>query len=1068
MLDIQKRFSLNDEDTNFSLKHVLIASVIITLFVDVILFYYSMLHAEKRNSIIMNGQMTAMRSANQLSDYLSTCIDTVKLTAYTLEGMQTAGIPTKEISDYLAWQSTTVKNTVFENTPGMYGYINGEFIDGSLWVPDENFSPTKRPWYIKAIALNGEIAIVDPYLDAQSGTVMMTVAKSLADGKSVVAMDIALEKIQQIAERAVAKGDSDVEIILDSRNMVVAHSDTKEIGKNYDEGENTIWAQLARRIRAENVNFLESEYEDAQYIVYAAKTEGDWLCLSVKNATEVFQPLRILMGVTITVVLLVMLTLAYIMNRSNQQYQMANKLNKQLASISNIYMSMYDVNVDRNLFSEIKTVDSHLSRLAKEQKANARTIIKTRALEAVDASSLKDVLRFIDIDTLSERLRHTETVAIEFMTTFGRWARLRYIVSERNDDGSLSRVLLVAEDIDKEKKERDELVDMSERALAASEAKSAFLSNMSHEIRTPINAMLGMNEMILRECEGGSIRSYSESIKAAGDTLLGIINDILDFSKIEAGKLELLPVEYDLSSVLNDLVNMVQTRADDKGLALTLDFDKNTPKRLYGDEVRVKQIITNILTNAVKYTEKGSVTFSVGFERIEEEPDSAALLVSVADTGIGIKPEDMKRLFTEFERIEEKRNRNVEGTGLGMAITQNLLNLMGTSLQVESTYGVGSKFYFRLVQKVVKWEPLGDYATSYQALLNERKTDRKGFTAPQAQILAVDDNQINLIVFDNLLKRTRVKIDTASDGDKGLLLAQAKKYDLIFLDHMMPNKDGVETLQELRARKDGPNCDTPAICLTANAVSGAREQYIEAGFNDYLTKPVDSEKLEDILLTYLPKEKIEAADTEETDEEETVEIPEALAPLQGQDWIDIPLGIKNSGDQKSYLPLLKIFYESLDEKTNEIAGYYAAENWNDYTIKVHALKSSARLIGAAAFSEEAQLLENAGKNGDVDYIRTHHEEFLAKCRSFKEPLSKVFPENKTDEEKPEADAELMASVLDEIRSAAENGDGNLLDGVFAEMAEYRIPGKEARLWTKLKEEAEQRNFEGILALLPKA
>jgi len=322
---------------------------------------------------------------------------------------------------------------------------------------------------------------------------------------------------------------------------------------------------------------------------------------------------------------------------------------------------------------------------------------------------------------------------------------------------------------------------------------------MSHEIRTPINAILGMNEMILRECNDKNILGYSDSIRTAGSALLGLVNDILDFSKIEAGKMEIIPVDYDLSSVINDLMNMIQTKADDKGLKLAFDISREVPKFLHGDEVRIKQVITNILTNAVKYTEKGTITLHASYEKITEEPDSIMLHVAVRDTGIGIRQEDMKNLFSEFDRIEEERTRNVEGTGLGMSITKRLLEMMGSSLQVESTYGLGSVFSFSLKQTVVKWEALGDYEEAYQSSLAGRKKYHEKIRAPEAEILVVDDTPMNLDVFIQLLKQTGIKIETATGGEEALSLSYDKKYDIIFLDHMMPDKDGIETLHELRA-----------------------------------------------------------------------------------------------------------------------------------------------------------------------------------------------------------------------------------------------------------------------------
>ena len=527
--------------------------------------------------------------------------------------------------------------------------------------------------------------------------------------------------------------------------------------------------------------------------------------------------------------------------------------------------------------------------------------------------------------------------------------------------------------------------DVSEKAIAASEAKSAFLSNMSHEIRTPMNAVLGMNEMILRECDDADILTYSEGIRVAGGTLLGIINDILDFSKIEAGKLEIIPVEYDLSSLINDLVNMIQKRADEKGLQLVLDLDSETPKILRGDDVRIKQVITNILTNAVKYTEKGSITFSVGFEKCGDDPDSVLLNVAVKDTGIGIKKEDMDKIFSEFERLDEMRNRSIEGTGLGMSITQKLLQMMGSELKVESMYGLGSRFSFTLKQDVVKWEQLGDYEKAYSAMLKGQKKYKVKFAAPDAEVLIADDNSMNLMVFKSLLKQTQVRIDTAESGTEALKKACGKKYDIMFLDHMMPGKDGIELLHDLRALDD-PNKNTPAVCLTANAISGAREKYISEGFDDYLTKPIDTEKLEELFCLYLPAEKLKEPLSYE---EKTEELPEQLMKLSGSPDIDIETGLENSGTAKAYLSVLQIFCSTIDEKAEELEHFYKERDIKNYTIRVHALKSSAMIIGAKELGEKARRLENAGKQNDAAYIKKNHKEFVSLFLSFKEILKDV-------------------------------------------------------------------------------
>ena len=959
------------------IKKLLISALVIAFFVGIVLAYYNMLYNQTRDSIIKNGQSAAIQSKNYLNDYLSTSIDAIKLTAYTIDGMLKNKKTNKEILDYLVGQSTAVTSTVFENTTGLYAYVNGEYLDGAGWIPEAGWVPTERPWYIKTMESNSEVTLIDPYLDAQTNKITMTITKKLADGKSMVAMDIVLDQVQNITEESVKSGKSDYELILDSRNMVVAHSEKEEIGKNYNDEKDNFWAMILDKAQATDNDFFEFDYEGAHYIVYCEKIENNWRCLTVKNATEIFTPLKILLAITIIVVVIVVLILSYILNKSNQQYSMAKKLNEQLVSLSNIYLSVYDIDLIENTFNQIqeaKTVPGKL--FPKGEFKTASSMIEETMRQMVHKISLDDTLRFVNLDTLNDRLKDSDTVAIEYQNINHKWRRCRFIASQRLKNGIASNVLWLIEDINREKKERDELLNLSERAFAASEAKSSFLSNMSHEIRTPINAILGMNEIILRECNDSQIISYAESIKTAGSTLLGLINDILDFSKIEAGKIEIIPADYDLSSLINDLVHMIQIRAKNKGLDLSLEFDKKLPKMLYGDEVRIKQVITNILTNAVKYTERGFVTFSIGFRRLDDDPDSIILLVSVKDTGIGIKPEDLKKLFTEFERIEEKRNRNIEGTGLGMAITKNLLYLMKSCLKVESIYGLGTKCSFELKQKVIKWDPLGDYETAYKKSLTEHGKYKEKFKAPNAKVLVVDDNQMNLMVFLNLLKQTQIRIDTATNGDEGIILTQSNKYDIIFLDHMMPDKDGIETLHELRAQEDNPNLTTPIICLTANAISGAKEKYLAEGFDNYLTKPIKPDKLEEMLLEYLPKEKVDSS------------LNENVEPSE-QKHLNIAMGLEYSnGDEAMFKSVVEMFCNLKDEKQKKLQAAFEAGDWKNYTVFVHGLKSTALSIGGEPVGNVAKELEKAGnilknvnssesdKHKAEDYIKAHHAEAM--------------------------------------------------------------------------------------------
>lgn len=384
-------------------------------------------------------------------------------------------------------------------------------------------------------------------------------------------------------------------------------------------------------------------------------------------------------------------------------------------------------------------------------------------------------------------------------------------------------------------------------------AQSVFISNMSHEIRTPVNAILGMNEIILRETQDENILSYAYDIKNAGKMLLSIINDILDYSRIESGMMEIIPVEYNIGVLIRDIKNLITIRIKEKNLKFNLDIDENLPSILLGDEVRIKQVIVNLLTNAVKYTEKGSVTFSVDY--VSASDSELGLRVSVTDTGIGIKKEDMEKLFTAFTRLDGERNRNIEGTGLGISIVVRLLEQMGSHLEVKSEYGKGSTFSFILPQKIINRAPIGNIATIPKKTTST-EASKSALFAPKAKILVVDDTSTNLKVVIHLLKNSGIKIDTASNGEECLNLLSRNDYDLILLDHLMPLMDGIETVERIR-RMGGKYDSLPVIALTANVISGSRERYLMAGFTDYLEKPITGTHLEDMIRNHLPEELLE-------------------------------------------------------------------------------------------------------------------------------------------------------------------------------------------------------------------
>ena len=507
----------------------------------------------------------------------------------------------------------------------------------------------------------------------------------------------------------------------------------------------------------------------------------------------------------------------------------------------------------------------------------------------------------------------------------------------------------------------------------ASEAKSRFLADMSHEIRTPINAILGMNEMIIRETDNREIMGYSRNIRQSGQNLLHLVNSILDFSKIENGKMEVVSARYSLKSQISYVMNSIFERARAKNLTLDLDVDPNLPSELFGDNTRINEVVMNMLTNAVKYTEKGSVTLKVKeLERTAEESPSILIHVEVKDTGIGIKQEDMGKLFESFERLDVQRNRNIEGTGLGISVSTKLLALMGSELKVESTYGEGSTFWFDIRQGIENSEPVGEFDVM-NADEESNEVYKESFHAPSALILIVDDTKMNLAVAVNFLKKTGVRINTAMSGEESIRLASKNQYDLILMDQRMPGMDGTEAMNKIRVLPEKLNVNTPIICLTADVIRGAKERYIEQGFTDYLTKPIDGKALEKMLLTYIPKDKIvmDEVKSEETSNEsdESTVLFEALAKA----GVDTKTGMYYCQNEKEmYKAILSEYCLEQKTKSPKLADCFEKRDWKNYEIYIHSLKSTSKTIGAIKLFELAADLEEAAGRGDELAISDGH------------------------------------------------------------------------------------------------
>ncbi len=530
-----------------------------------------------------------------------------------------------------------------------------------------------------------------------------------------------------------------------------------------------------------------------------------------------------------------------------------------------------------------------------------------------------------------------------------------------------------------------ELYDEQKRkANAANSAKSMFLAKMSHEIRTPINAVLGMNEMILRESKEEDIVDYASNIKIAGNTLLALINEILDLSKIESEKMSIIPVEYELKQVLNEIVQLIEYKASDKQLDFSVVVDKEVPNHLFGDDFRLKQVLINLLTNAVKYTHQGSVSLEI--KRLSQYSNEVDILFVVKDTGIGIKEEDLKRLASDFERIDEERNRYIEGTGLGMYISAQILKKLNSEIKVKSVYNEGSEFSFAIKQKVVENVPINEF--NKNILMNDKydlSNDILDFIAPDAKLLIVDDNDMNLRVTKALLKNTKIQIETKSNGQGCIDIVKENNYDLIFLDHMMADMDGCETLRKLKELPEYMDQLTPVIIFTANAILGAKEEYLEMGFSDFLSKPVELSKLYAILKKYIPKEKqisIEKTYLDKADKK--------------TDWMqkslknkDVERAMKQLGGKAIYHEVANHFVESIQEIVSKVKAIEADKNWNLLRIEIHSLKSTVKMLGDSKSAKLAQEIEtNLGEN-QLSQITYDLEMFYERIEGLEKTIHKL-------------------------------------------------------------------------------
>ncbi len=573
----------------------------------------------------------------------------------------------------------------------------------------------------------------------------------------------------------------------------------------------------------------------------------------------------------------------------------------------------------------------------------------------------------------------------------------------------------------------------TKRADVANRAKTDFLANMSHEIRTPINSMVGMTEMILREDDKDKIKEYAMDVQNATKSLLNIINDILDISKIEAGKMTIIPVEYSFSRLMKEVISMMEFRIKDRDLGFDVQIDSNIPDRLFGDDIHIRQVLINLLNNAFKYTAEGRVSLQVELLPTSTEKQ-AHIRFAVKDTGQGIKKEDMDKIMIPYERFDITQNRNIEGSGLGLPITFKLLAGMGSRMYVDSEYGEGSEFSFELWQEIVDGTPISDIKQEKDS--EQGKKYQPAFEAPDACVLVVDDNKMNRKVFKALLAKTRIQIDEAASGRECIELVQKKAYDIIFMDHMMPEMDGVETYAVLKQMEDYPSKQTPVVVVTANAVIGAKDRYIvKDGFRAYLSKPLEYEKLEKVIKTLLNKSKIHAVEQEvkgEENEETTLPI------INGVDWGYAKNHFNSTEDM---LGTMSFFRDSIQEDMEELRQLYEAleapGGYKKYCTKIHSMKNSAATVGIIPLAGMAKVLEDAAREEQRNCIDTLMPVFEEKWMAYEELLGTVVSDEW--EEKELADKSRWQQIKEEINQAAQEMDIDRLDALSAIISRLEFP-----------------------------
>ena len=1019
-----------------------------------------------------NIDYAAMSCQNCLSD----AIDILTVNYFTVQYMHESGYSMDEFRTYFTEQTDYLKNEESMQYLGIYGYIDGELMLSTAWEQPEGYRIEDRSWYQEMKQNGTELTITTPYLDMKTNRQVVSVERMFQDGSNLIGVDVDLEDLSNLLKELDA-GAGEIYIV-DQTGSIIAGENPAFMGKTLD--------SIYHRTGAyENyVSDIDKELASETEGTVSYKTDSAWI--SVKPILDNWYVVAIVdknevsklaaknaipSAVTLTVVLLVFFMLymnlfvrvyrtgkkgrasigveRYASGSVLQDDKRVKKVVFYVYILFATYFIMMFYRFQKAPMFVIVTLAtmliSFLVTFIRKTTVKIHGLCMSGCLFAIVAmyglipgehNRLTDMfLAAAVVVSLYQKMELNIFLLIStivyylYMVLAGRYISQTgsFDVSETILDlliiliGSLMLLVVIAWN----KQLQVRLKQKAEEAETAANSKSAFLANISHEIRTPLNAILGMNELVLRESRQPHIKEYAMYIKNSGKSLLTIISDILDLSKIESGKVYLVNENYSLSSLVEDVERSIQKRIMEKGLELKIYIEPELHENLKGDEVRIKQIIMNLLTNAVKYTEKGEVRLYITGNVVDNKQ---SLTIEVSDTGIGMRSEDMDKLFTNFERLDLKRNRSVEGTGLGLPITKNLLVAMGGDITVSSVYGEGSTFTATVGQEIVNEEQIGDYRKKYKEKLHHEVRYQESFHAEDARILVVDDNEVNLKIVVGLAKNTKLQIDTALSAAEGLKLIRQHSYQLLLIDHMMPEMDGIEMLQHVKTMDGGIYKDILAVAITANALSGAKQTYLDAGFCGYLSKPIDPERFEQIIKDNLPQEYVtECGDGNGDTATEGQETDGTPDPKQAEEWsipgIDIAKALSYiGGSRELYISLLRTYLDGSEERIRKLEECKNKEDIFNYDITIHGLKGISASIGADSMAAAAAGLEEACKDPQtaMAYIQINHDQAVSQYRELLEQIKKWLANMETDgkiEKEAVTNIAEMLTIISDLKTA---------------------------------------------------